>query len=177
VQIGPLARPATAHDLDQLAGLLVHCVEAGASIGFLAPLPIADARAYWRGATADAEAGKRVVLVAREMVTAPIVGSAQLALEARPNGRHRAEIQKVIVHSGQRRRGIARLLMTAIEAAARERGVRLLYLDTSEGPGGARAFYDTLGYVYAGGIPGYALDPDGTPAKNAIYYKELSPVP
>jgi GNAT superfamily N-acetyltransferase len=82
-----------------------------------------------------------------------------------------------MVHSGQRRRGIARLLMEALEAAARDRGVRLLHLDTSEGLGGARAFYETIGYLYAGGIPGYALDLDGTPAKNAIYYKELSPVP
>ncbi len=177
MHIGALAQPVPADDLDQLTGLLVHCVEAGASIGFLAPLPAADARAYWRAVTADIPAGKRVVLIARETASGPIVGSAQLALETRPNGRHRAEVQKVVVHSAYRRRGIARLLMAAIEAAARVRGVRLLYLDTSEGPAGARAFYETIGYVYAGGIPGYALDPDGTPAKNAIYYKELSPVP
>lgn len=51
----------------------------------------------------------------------------------------------------------------------------LLFLDTSEGPGGARAFYESLCYTYVGGIPGYATDPDGTFAKNAIYYKTLAP--
>jgi len=31
-----------------------------------------------------------------------------------------------------------------------------------------------MGYAYAGGIPGYALDPGGgVPVKNAIYYKNL----
>ena len=63
--------------------------------------------------------------------------------------------------------------MSEVESRARASGVRLLYLDTSEGPGGAREFYENLGYTYAGGIPGYALDPDGSPAKNAIYFKEL----
>ena len=102
-----------------------------------------------------------------------IVGSAQLALGTKPNGRHRAEVQKVMVRPWYRRRGIAAGLMAALEAAALARGVRLLYLDTSEGYGGARALYDALGYVYVGGIPDYALDPDGTPAKNAIYYKRI----
>jgi ribosomal protein S18 acetylase RimI-like enzyme len=64
-------------------------------------------------------------------------------------------------------------MMTELEERALARGVRLLFLDTSEGYGGARALYDTQGYVYVGGIPDYALDPDGTPAKNAIYYKML----
>lgn len=74
-----------------------------------------------------------------------------------------------------RRRGIAAELMRQIEAIAIRRSVRLLFLDTSEGYGGARQFYEVLGYSYVGGIPGYALEPDGTPAKNAIYYKTLAP--
>jgi acetyltransferase len=72
-----------------------------------------------------------------------------------------------------RRRGIAARLMGELERLARERSIRLLFLDTSEGPGGARSFYETLGYTYAGGIPDYALDPDGRPAKNAIFFKTL----
>ena len=63
--------------------------------------------------------------------------------------------------------------MEEAEAASRRRGIRILYLDTSEGPGGAGHFYEALGYSYVGGIPDYALDPDGTPVKNAIYYKPL----
>jgi len=59
---------------------------------------------------------------------------------------------------------------------ARAHNRRLLFLDTSEGYGGARAVYDALCDVSVGGIPEYALDPDGTPAKNEIYYKMLSAI-
>ena len=38
----------------------------------------------------------------------------------------------------------------------------------------ARALYESLGDTYAGGIPDYALDPDGCPEKNVIYYKKLT---
>ena len=102
-----------------------------------------------------------------------IIGSAQLNLASRPNGRHRAEVQKVMVSPSHRRRGLGSQLMARLETLARERGITLLHLDTSEGPGGARELYEALGYTYAGGIPGWALDPDGTPAQNAIFYKEL----
>jgi ribosomal protein S18 acetylase RimI-like enzyme len=154
--------------------LLTACVEGGASIGFLAPLARAEADAYWRKIAGDLSGGHRVLLVARD-ATGMIAGSAQLALETRANGRHRAEVQKVMVRPACRRRGLAAQLMAELERIAAGRGVRLLFLDTSEGPGGAREFYAALGYAYVGGIPGYALDPDGTPAANAIYYKTLAP--
>jgi acetyltransferase len=171
--IEPLTDLAPANQAN-LVTLLTECVHAGASIGFLAPLAASEAEAYWRKVTGDVAGGYRVILVTREAPGGRIVGSAQLALEVRANGRHRAEVQKVMVLPAQRRRGLAAALMAQIEATARARGVRLLFLDTSEGPGGAMAFYAALGYTYVGGIPGYALDPDGTPAKNAIYYKTLA---
>ncbi len=164
-----------AEDLHDLRALLTDCVNHGASIGFLAPLQEADAAAYWQKVLGEMQAGQRVIFAARERPGGPIIGSAQLGLETRPNGVHRAEVQKVLVLSTHRRRGIARDLMAAVETAARDRWVRLLFLDTSEGRGGAKKFYETLGYTYVGGIPGYALDPDGTPAQNAIYYKTLAP--
>jgi acetyltransferase len=162
----------TIRDEGDLVLLLDECVTAGASIGFLAPLGREEAVAYWRKVIADIAGGYRVIFVARD--AEGIVGSAQLAVESRPNGRHRAEVQKVLVRPGVRRRGIATRLMRELEAVARGRGLSLLFLDTSEGPGGARALYDGLGYEYVGGIPGYALDPDGTAAANAIYYKRLA---
>jgi ribosomal protein S18 acetylase RimI-like enzyme len=167
----------TAAELRDLTTLLADCVNDGASIGFLAPLPEAEAETYWRKVTTEVQAGQRLIFAAREAAGGPIIGSAQLGLESRPNGRHRAEVQKVMVRPTHRRRGIAAALMALVETAARDRWVRLLFLDTSEGRGGAVRFYESLGYTYAGGIPGYALDPDGTPAKNAIYYKTLAPGP
>jgi acetyltransferase len=171
VQVDALSAHVTMDERGELVSLLTECVHGGASMGFLAPLPRANAQAYWEKVLGELAGGLRVILVARQ--DQAIVGSAQLALETRANGRHRAEVQKVMVRPSQRRRGIAVAMMTELEQQALARGVRLLFLDTSEGYGGARALYDTLGYVYVGGIPDYALDPDGTPAKNAIYYKML----
>jgi ribosomal protein S18 acetylase RimI-like enzyme len=170
----PLQNPPDPGDFSRLCALLSACVRSGASIGFVEPLAPGDVEAYWRRACGEAAAGGRLILVARERADGAIAGSAQLLLETRANGRHRAEVQKVMVFPELRRRGIAAALMSALESAARERGVSLLFLDTSEGRGGAAAFYAALGYHYAGGIPGYALEPDGTPAKNAIYYKALN---
>lgn len=174
VQISPLAAADFAAAEADLVDLLRDCVEGGASIGFLGPLSEGDALAFWRTVAPQVAAGSRTVLAARGD-GGRIVGSAQLVYESRANGRHRAEVCKVLVLRSQRRRGIAARLMDAIERCARERSLRLLFLDTSEGEGGAQRFYESLGYVYAGGIPDWALDPDGTPAKNAIYYKMLTP--
>ncbi|HEU4410747.1 MAG TPA: GNAT family N-acetyltransferase [Polyangiaceae bacterium] len=168
-----LDAPGLAAARGELSGLLRACVEGGASIGFLAPLSEAEAADYWGALGPPIEAGGRALLVAREGPGGPIVGSGQLAFESRPNGRHRAEVCKVMVLPSRRRRGVAARLMGELERRARERSVRLLFLDTSEGPGGARAFYETLGYTYVGGIPEYALDPDGRPAKNAIFFKAI----
>ena len=156
---------------DDLTTLLQACVHTGASIGFLAPLPAADAAEYWISLTSQLQADTRVLIVARDVGEGTIVGSGQLAFETKPNGRHRAEVNKVMVLPSYRRRGIAAQIMRELERIAAARGTRLLFLDTSEGAGGAQAFYESLGYTYAGGIPDYAFDPDGRPAKNAIYYK------
>lgn len=175
IVIEALGAVPAARDLAELEDLLTACVEGGASIGFLAPLPRAEAEGYWRKIAGDLPDRLRVLLVAREGAGGKIVGSAQLALEAKANGRHRAEVQKVMVKPSHRRRGIALRLMNEIEAAARTRGVTLLVLDTSDSHSGARELYEVTGYVYVGGIPGYALDPHGVSEQNAIFYKTLAP--
>ena len=172
MMIEALSAPALTAAQDDLVDLLRSCVHGGASLGFLAPLPEADAVDYWRAVAPQIDSGSRAVVVARD--DDRIVGSAQLAFESKQNGRHRAEVCKVMVLPSHRRRGIAAQLMRALERCARDRAVRLLFLDTSEGTGGAGHFYESLGYTYAGGIPDYALDPNGRPMKNAIYYKMLT---
>lgn len=166
-------------DIAELVELLEACVAGGASIGFLAPLARSEAEAFWQKVAADLRTGTRLLLVARAgggtaAERGRIVGSAQLVLETKANGRHRAEVQKVMVLPACRRQGIAGKLMTAIEAVAQARGVWLLFLDTSDSHAGARAFYEALQYVYVGGIPGYALDTRGKPEQNAIFYKTLA---
>lgn len=171
MKIEALTTPVGEREREELIALLTACVEGGASIGFLAPLARSEAEAYWEKILGDLRGGYRVLLVARE--NGAILGSAQLACESRANGRHRAEVQKVMVRPEARRRGIASRLMAEAEATARARGIRLLFLDTSDSHAGARPFYEALRYVYVGGIPGYALDTHGKPEQNAIYYKTL----
>jgi ribosomal protein S18 acetylase RimI-like enzyme len=77
-----------------------------------------------------------------------------------------------MVHGRSRRLGIARQLMEALEVAAQRGGFRLLTLDTKRGDG-AEQLYRRLGWITAGAIPGYALNPDGTTHDTVIFYKEL----
>ena len=100
-----------------LIPLLCNVVEDGASIGFLAPLSSADARSYWQGVLAPLRTGEKVMFVAS--IDGRVVGAVQLALEPRANGRHRAEVQKLMVHTAARNHGLGRRLMEAVEQAAR----------------------------------------------------------
>ncbi|HUL52876.1 MAG TPA: GNAT family N-acetyltransferase [Opitutaceae bacterium] len=172
MKIEYLTGDAAASRRPELAALLVDAVKHGASVGFVLPLAEGEADDYWRKIGAEIAAGQRLLLAAFDEA-GRLIGGAQLALESRPNGRHRAEVQKVMVLASHRGRGIGAALMARVEAEARARGRRLLHLDTSVGVGGATAFYDRLGYTRVGGIPDFAANPDGTLAANAIYYKRL----
>jgi acetyltransferase len=152
--------------------LLRDAVDHGASVGFTLPLSETEVAEYWRKVGADVAAGTKLLFAARDE-SQRLLGSGQLALEMRSNGRHRAEVQKLMVFAARRRAGVGATLMQVIEKAARAQGRTLLFLDTSVGSGGAMGLYEQLGYTHCGGIPDYAMDPDGTLHSNAIYYKKL----
>jgi len=158
--------------LPQLVALLQDGVQHGASIGFLRPLAADSAEQFWQEVIRDVAAGARILLVLRDGDR--IAGSVQLGLCLKPNGRHRAEVQKLMVRHARRGRGLGQALMQRAEAEARAHGRRLLFLDTSVGEGGAVRFYERLGYTLAGSIPDYAADPDGQLRPNAIFYKQLT---
>lgn len=154
-----------------LAALLVATVANGASIGFYAPLADADAQSYWRGVQADVRQGQRIVLAAFDRSGA-LVGTGQLSLEPRPNGRHRAEVEKLMVAAECQRQGVARALMRELEHAARLAGRTLLVLDTREGDAAAQ-LYRSLGWELAGRVPGYVREHDGTTNATLIFYRSL----
>jgi acetyltransferase len=82
-------------------------------------------------------------------------------------------VQKLLVHSSQRRRGIGRALMTTLEQEAQAIRRNLLFLDTEQGSP-AETFYRELGYQLAGVIPNYALNSAGdTYIPSAFFYKLL----
>jgi GNAT superfamily N-acetyltransferase len=104
-----------------------------------------------------------------------VVGGAQLVLESRVDGRHRAEIRKVMVKHAVRGHGIGAMMLARLEHEARVGGRMLLYLDTSRGADGAAVFCRRLGYAFAGSHPNGRPDPDGRLMANAIFYKRLRP--
>ncbi|TFW22403.1 GNAT family N-acetyltransferase [Massilia arenosa] len=155
---------------NELSALLIDCVRNGSSVGFLRTIDAAEASAYWDAVRAAMESGCRVLLIAEH--AGQLQGTVQLDFCLKPNGVNRAEIQKLIVHTSARRRGVAAALMTKEEDVARERGRGLVYLDTEAGSP-AEAFYLAQGYTCIGGLPEYACSPDGEWRANAIYYKTL----
>lgn len=156
---------------DALIALLVACVNDGASVGFLRPLPVAKAAVFWRGVVDSVERGERRLLVARDR-QGMLLGTAQLLLTMPENQPHRAEVIKLLVHPSARRLGVARQLMAALESAAREAGRWVLVLDTASGSD-AQLFYQHTGWQRVGEVPDYALMPDGKPRGTTFYYKIL----
>lgn len=152
--------------IDRLADVLIAVVDDGASIGFLPPLPRAEATSYWRGVLDPG-----VILLVAEQA-GRIVGTVQLQLALRANGRHRAEVAKLMVDPSARRLGIGRQLMQAIGPIARREGRTLLVLDTREGDP-SNALYLSMGYQEAGRIPRYARWANGHLDRTVLYFREL----
>jgi ribosomal protein S18 acetylase RimI-like enzyme len=150
--------------------LLRDVVAGGASVGFLDPLADDEAAAYWDAVFAEVDAGSRRLFAVREGDR--VLGTIQLAIPWKPNARHRAAVEKLLVHTTARRQGLGTLLMRAAEDAAVAVGRTLLILDTRAGDLAGR-LYEKLGYVRAGVIPGYALNPAGRPQAAAFYYRDL----
>ncbi|MEU4896611.1 GNAT family N-acetyltransferase [Streptomyces sp. NPDC044780] len=154
-----------------LAELLVDVVDDGASLGFLAPFDHEAAASWWRTQAPAVADGTLAVWVSRDGMTG-INGTVSLAFSGKPNGRHRAEILKLMVHRDARGQGIARALLATAEAAATAAGITLLLLDTRTGSTAERV-YAADGWTRFGVVPGYATDPDGSLEDSSFFYKHL----
>jgi acetyltransferase len=154
----------------QLVDLLQDAVDTGASVGFLAPLSTADARNYWMAALQEVASGDRTVLLAFEGNR--LIGCVQLFLTSRPNARHRADVQKLVVHSQAQKRGLGRTLLDAIERVAEQKGRTLLLADARQGGPGEKLF-SNAGYTAIGAIPRFQRGPDGHFDSTMIFYRNL----
>jgi GNAT superfamily N-acetyltransferase len=156
--------------MEALAGILIDCVEGGASVGFMLPLSRERVLAFWRRVAQDVASGARALLVAED--AQGIVGTVQLILDLPDNQPHRADLAKMQVHRRGRRQGLAEALMRAAEAMARECGRTLLVLDAVTG-GDAERLYARLGWQRVGSIPKYALMPGGGHCATTYFYRDL----
>jgi GNAT superfamily N-acetyltransferase len=166
VRVGPRGPD----DLDRglirrLACLHAEAMQAGMALGATRET---DLEALYEAALADPE---RVVLVAER--DGEVVGMAHIVPSGAANAPHRAEVQRVAVAERVRGTGVGRKLMEAVDDAARERGLTLLWLTTHEGTD-ACAFYEAVGYTKLGVMPYYSLRPDGTLSSGAFYFRELA---
>jgi acetyltransferase len=155
--------------LAPLCDILADSIEGGASIGFLDPLLPETAERYWRGVLAAVGADLRLWVAELDW---EIVGTVQLARCEKENGRHRAEVRKLLVLRAERGQGIARRLMDTVEDCAGEMGLTLLHLDTHTGSD-AEFLYRHLGWTNVGAIPEYAATPDGVLQACSFLYKRL----
>jgi len=156
--------------LPELGALLKACVEDGAGIGFVLPLSEEAAIRFWQSRLPALEAREAFLMVVR--AGTDIAGVVMLLLAPQDNGRHRAEVAKLMVHPDHRRKGLARRLMMAIDGLALSLGRWLLVLDTVTGDR-AETLYPTCGYQKVGIIPDYAFGSHGTLDATTVFYKDL----
>jgi L-amino acid N-acyltransferase len=92
--------------VERLAEILKDCVDGGASVNFVLPFSIGKARDYWNARRSGLDA--REVRLFGSFIDDELVGTVQLVLARQPNGLHRAEISKMLVHRKARRMGLGR---------------------------------------------------------------------
>ncbi|MCW1874748.1 GNAT family N-acetyltransferase [Erwinia sp. INIA-01] len=156
-------------ELPALCRVLKGCVAQGASVGFVDCDPQTFTR-FWQDVVLSLACGDKTMLVAR--LADRIVATVMVVLAMPPNGAHRAEVIKLLVHPDARRRGIARELMLRAEERAKQAGRTLLVLDTRSGDV-AEPLYRSLGWQVAGEIPFYARSTEGVLDATTLMYKTL----
>jgi GNAT superfamily N-acetyltransferase len=156
---------------ETLAEVLIDCVEGGASVSFILPLPRDKAIAFWRRVAEGVAHGRRALLVARD-AAGVVLGTAQLVLDLPDNQPHRADVAKMLVRRNARRRGVARRLLQAVDEAARAERRTVLVLDTETGSDAER-LYEGAGWQRVGSIPNYALKAKGGYCATTFFHKQL----
>lgn len=141
-------------DMHDLCDAAEAAIRDGGGFGWLRVPPRHVMETYWKGVLLVPE---RALFVAK--LDRTIAGSAQLIRPPRNN-----EAQATIGHlttsfiaPWARGHGLARMLVLAVEAAARAAGLRVLNLDVRETQSAALQLYDALGYKRWGVHPHYAL--------------------
>ena len=153
-----------------LAGVLLDCVQGGASVSFMASLTKAEAEAFFEKVVDGVQRGERILLVA--FIDSQLVGTVQIILATPPNQPHRADVAKLLVLRSARKQGVGARLMESVDEASRQAGKTLLVLDTVTGDPAER-LYMRLGWNKVGVIPNYALYPDGRYCDTTVFWKQV----
>jgi GNAT superfamily N-acetyltransferase len=153
-----------------LAGVLLDCVQGGASVSFMASLTKAEAESFFEKVVEGVQRGERILLAA--FIDSQLVGTVQIILATPPNQPHRADVAKLLVLRSARKQGVGARLMESADEASRQAGKTLLVLDTVTGDSAER-LYTRLGWNKVGVIPNYALYPDGRYCDTTVFWKQV----
>ena len=159
------------NDIDELCRAAEEAIVDGNGFGWLAPPPRRVLENYWRGVLLVPE---RELLVAR--LDSAIVGSAQFVRPPADNQARAfaASVNSFFIAPWARGHGLARGLLQASEALARQQGFRLLELDVRESQGPAIALIEAAGFERWAVKQKYALV-DGEFVAGWYYGKDLEP--
>ncbi len=80
-----------------------------------------------------------------------------------------AEVKRMFVSPGHRRRGLGRVVLDHLETTARDAGVAVMILETGDAQPEAMALYESSGYTAIPGFGHYAWSP-----QNRCYAKPLA---
>jgi len=156
-------------ELGELCEAAAGAIEDGAGFGWV-HAPERDVfERYWRGVLVIPE---RVLFIGR--LDGVIAGSVQLVSPPaqKEAWRHGCQIDTHFVAPWARGHGMARRLMEAAEAEAREQGFSVINLSVRETLGAAIKLYESLGFVRWGTNPKYArVNGDMVPGHH--YLKDL----
>jgi acetyltransferase len=158
--------------LPALTHLLIDNVHLGATLGFLAPLSRYQALDYWHGVFARLGQHHMLWIACESEGPGRLLGAVQLSLCPLANAHHRGEVQRLMVHSEERSRGVAGQLMSRLECAAATQGRFLLQLETCA-DSQAEAVFAHLGWQRAGQIPDHCHGAEGQLQTAVLYYKRL----
>lgn len=160
-------------DLHDLCDAAEAAISDGGGFGWLSAPPRHVMETYWKGVLLVPE---RDLFVARLDQT--VAGSAQLMRPPRYNEAQATvgQLMTSFIAPWARGHGLARMLVLAVEDAARAAGLRILNLDVRETQEAAIALYQSMGYRRWGTHPNYALI-DGRWLTGFYYCKDLSAEP
>ncbi|MBO0710365.1 MAG: GNAT family N-acetyltransferase [Acetobacteraceae bacterium] len=172
------AKPLSALGVERLdgaaAGSAVRALGELCQVSAGAAASVSDPRDLFRRIASEVAERRRILLGG--WCEGVLRGAVTLTLDTPPDQPHRALVEWLLVDPVARRRGLARLLMGALEDEAHRAG-RSLLTASARADRAVMALSRSLGWIQAGRIPDARMDPDRSLHDELIFCKRLAPSP
>ncbi|KAF9870324.1 GNAT family [Colletotrichum karsti] len=170
------------HLIPYLAALHASCISHDRTLAtFLPPLSHEKLLGWWKERIAEVTGGTRMMLILLDESEpgtkargTELMGVVMLYMPYSETGPFRGYVEKLLVSPKFRRRGAARVLMSALEGESIRMGRTLLMLDT-EADSPAENVYRKFGYIEVGRVPNFGISP-AVPRQlkdEVFFYKQL----